>query len=370
MNSTISVKSKFALILPLVFSSFCTYYSYSHDLKPTPSLVGQKIGVTVLKNLDTNHYAAHGASVAMESLIPGIKAAIQELNKDGENFIYLDALGENYDYDFTQEYREFTKRNIIELRYAFKNEYSYKVFTYLTLGLVPTSDRYRWVFTPIYYDNQGVKKELPQIEIDPYSEYYGLVLFPFWLFQSKGVIESYTKDAIQSAISAALQSIPKAERGDYAGNYQIKQLPFRMKRLLSPYGALLSIGLNSPNISSIWYPKDFYNGCRVQLKFLNTSDKQIIVSTSQFWLVAGGKEYQALQNVEIQQKTYSGSYFTTNKLNYPLGMQHTMEPKSAPFTGIDVVFEYPMNEKPSLLRWKNPNHPNEIVEIVIPEIRK
>jgi len=324
-----------------------------------------KLGVALLRDYDSRFY--EDADLEKYILITdATRSAINTVNDTSKNKKYelVDTYGDNPEFDYSQEFRNYPKKNLIEIQYQYK-EVADKISNLFTLGILPTAS---WKYKIFIYDAEGTKIEIKELESELISEFWGIMIFPNRFIQSRERRIELAKSMVQAMIQeAASYAIAKGLKLDeFDSSYKLTSLPFRMKPAVSNCKSIISSGMNAPGIRTTWTPSALHNGCDVVLKFLNKTDKIINLETQQFTLVTDKKLYSPKREINLFQRNITGNAVSTNTSLQSVLKYMNLQPNVKSSDSIELFFEYPHDEKPLLIRWQDTNQSASIVEVMLP----
>ncbi|HMY69190.1 MAG TPA: hypothetical protein PL048_03930 [Leptospiraceae bacterium] len=331
----------------------CSVFTVSEKdvSKKTVTSVSKKIGIAVVRSPDISF---RESMTALNAIVPAYKKAANEFSSG--KTVFLDTFGTNYRFDFSQEYTNHSKKNILEIQHKLINEDSLMIQSYLTLGIIPGYRNLRTTLVPIVYDNAGKKHSLAPYEQPVLKEYLGWLLFPIYLFNTMNY-EKYSESVMKNTIDDALKQVDetKISLADYDESYRPQNLPIRTVIGVSECKNEL---LHHVRRIKLKAPKG-YQICFCGFSVLNDTDKSIEIKSQNFSLVYEGKEYFSKDTVR-----FIGKQGDVRGVSY-IGDSETIPGKSSPF--LQTVFGYfivPEKGLPSTVRYSDPSISKQPIDSV------
>jgi len=319
--------------------------------------------VSILRNFDSR-FNENGETEKIKLIAQATKQVISSLNeKNGaQKYEFLDTIGDQPDFDYSQDYRNYLKKNLIEIQYE---NLLGKKSNFFALGIYSRSI---WNFKVSVYDSDGLKTEIKELNLEPISQLVGIFLFPILFYQSNEdrdrLAEKRLNIIIRQTIEMAFSRGIKFENFD--SSYKISKLPFRMKINRGICDSIIPTGLNAPGIRTTWTPNNLHRGCDFVINFSNKTDKIINIDTQQFTLVTDKNIHSPKKEINIFQRNISGNASSTNTSVQHLLQSVNLQPNTTGNENIELFFEYPFNEKPLFVRWQDSNQSTSVVEVTVP----
>lgn len=389
-RNAIAIWSKWYLnLIALIFgiailnSTHCSRYTISSENRPEIKNVEnfrikKNLGVAIVfpylrNNLDIFTY---------EELVGQVKNGFLNLENNDqmipENVEWIDTILDDSPFDYTQDYRNSTKKNVLEVQVKFDLSSRNPTFwiNFMTMGIFPSIEHFNVIFKSIYHDSEGKRTHLDNEKSIVVNQIRSWFLYPLSFIENDSaykMLKFYILGYIKESYSKIQEmNLPI---GSYKTAEEPLEIPFRMRIHDLYCDENITFDRYRGDARIIIYPiydSMTYKLCYVSLGFRNHTFLKIYSNSTDFSLFAGGKRYQGLSEIEVSNynrdigKREYGMKDTIN-LNQRLKLDPNQSSTGWETSSgvVGVYFLVPRNDVKNLdfIRWENKEispHPSEV----------
>jgi hypothetical protein len=270
-------------------------------------MIQKNLGVAIVFPYNKNKYGL--GFDTFENLVSQVKNGFLNLEYNDqmipENIEWIDTILDDSPFDYTQDYRNSTKKNVLEIQVEFDvhNVNSSLLIHFLTLGIFPSFGQYKVIFKGIYYDSQGKRIDLDGEKSIVMNEIRSWFLYPLSFIENDSaykMLKFYILDYIKESYSKIQEmNLPI---GSYKTAEEPLDIPFRMRIHNLYCSNNITFDKYRGDTRIIIYPaydSMTYKLCFASLGFRNHTFLRIYSNSTDFSLFAGGKRYRGLSEIEV-----------------------------------------------------------------------
>lgn len=278
--------NKISIIFSLSIISLlnsCYHLSYSDEIKDINKKASPvKIGFAILPTeFDDYRSLMNNSTNYSNKIVKSISKFLDKQENDKLNYTYIRSLSEYELIDFSQEYRDIDKKNLILFNYETKQiGTGYGLITLLTLGIIPSKMfDLKFSITPTIFDSKGKKYVLDKIDYPLMSEWVGILVFPLRLFDDN--LNYYFNFAFSEAMNKSIGYIEEKniELNNFNDKDSYLNLPFRMKKTIMNCSSKISKGskqyIAAPKGKKI---------CEADILFKNLTENSLKIDSKYFFI--------------------------------------------------------------------------------------
>lgn len=278
----------------VIFFTSCTYLAIPDPLEiKIKHASREKIGIMITPNQmdDKVLYRKNPGAIGK-----AMKSALVEINKQENQFVLLDTLGDADGFDYNQEFVGLEKKNLIELKYSYQSiapPIIQNIFGIFTLGILPIKRNYQFFISPIVFDGEGKSHSLKTIESPVISEWNSWFLFPFDSREAKEF--EFLQNGITVAIYSAMEAIE-------TNKISVSSFQTKINKLNLPFRMMLGDKVRCGSSLSFGYRTNIKAGsgktmCKALVLFANKTDGKLILDSRNFRLKFKDKDERPIESI-------------------------------------------------------------------------
>ncbi|EMJ88851.1 hypothetical protein [Leptospira meyeri] len=282
------------VIIVVLSLTSCTYLSIPDplDIKMKHSSSG-KIGILLTQNHSERNVYYRDIPKEIKN---AMKNTIKEINKQNDQFVFIDTLGDGDGFDYNQEIIGLEKKNLIELKYSYQQSsvpIIMNVIGALTLGILPIRTNFQFNVSPIVYDETGKPNSLKTIQSPVMSKWNSWLLLPFDSNESKE--HEFLQNILTSSIYSAMEDIETTK-------ITINSFQTKIIKLNLPFRIMLADKVRCGNSLLFGYRKNINAAsgksmCKASVLFANKTDGNLTLDSRNFRLKFNDKVQSSLESV-------------------------------------------------------------------------
>jgi hypothetical protein len=353
----------------------CTRYGVAGEsnhtrIHPKDLQIPKKLGVAVLFPVHQKPFVSHDALI---DIIKSVQGELEISAWSSQNHLeWIDTWLDKSPYDYSQDYRNGEKKNLIEIQVRFPN-FNYRISYFLsaiTILIIPSIVDYELNFSTIYYDESGKKYNLNTRNTITIREVRSLFFpLPF-------IVRGDAKDSVYKVLKAhILESYEEViarnlSHSEFKNKSEPMDTPFRMKL----WGGLScedkhTLDYGHASQDRIIFDNEKYLLCFTRIHFRKQIKKQLFLHTKDFWLITKNQKIPSIQKITADYSRVEGSVgggFNARGVTRDLNRSLTLKPDDSGFGDfLEIRFLVPREEVHSIdsIRWedkKQSDNPSDV----------
>jgi hypothetical protein len=365
------------ILYSTIFSLYhCTRYGVvgvSNQLRVHPDglQISPKLGVAVLFSTPKNTLATY------EGLLETVKTAQENLKASSwskrNHLEWIRTSLDSTGYDYSQDYREGEKKNLIEIQVRSQHLGDPKIsFLFLmTLGIFPSSVDYKVDVSGVFYDSSGERQNLNTKNSLTIRATKSL---PFALpFLGKGDANASIQGLFQKQIIESYKEMKERDlsHNEFENSTEPLDIPVRMKINYFACDSSYSKSYGTAIQDTFIFDSEKYLLCHTQVNFRTHTMKTISLHTKDFYLITKNQKIPSIQKITADytaRDTDGQGVFNRRGVTRDLSRCLTLKPDDSEFASfLEIRFLIPEEEVHSIdsIRWEDKEQSANAVDVWI-----